>query len=143
MVVLKGLETKLKQQVGPTQCHLVAAAEAGHLSGHDTNHRTHVNRELQLRLPETKDRSDMAEKTDSDMRIFYGAVIGAVDEEADRWNSGNHQATGVVEVSKGHAYAIGAIVHQGREHRPVYLEGWHRVYANTATNNWTVSGDVD
>jgi hypothetical protein len=45
--------------------------------------------------------------------------------------------------TKGDVLAIGAVVHEGREHRPVFLDTWHKVVGNTATANWTVSGDVD
>lgn len=138
VVALKSLTDALSKQVGPEHA-AVLTSNGGHLYGHSTIARDHVERELDLRLPT---RADEGKTPDSGLRIFYEAVIG---EEAEGWNrsQNNHQATGVIDLGNEHAYAIGAIIHRGREHRPVYLDGWHRVYANTATNNWTVSGDVD
>lgn len=68
--------------------------------------------------------------------------------ETDR-NSRGHTVTlgaEVRSVGKGAAtvhYARGYVHHNGREHRPLYLDGWHRVYTNTAFASYTVSGDVD
>jgi hypothetical protein len=71
--------------------------------------------------------------------IRHDRTIGA---EEGGWST-RHVATATVTFDEDHVYARGCVTHSGREHRPVLLNGWHRVYSNTATNNWTVSGDVD
>jgi hypothetical protein len=64
---------------------------------------------------------------------------------ANDWRQRQHRATAVMQskYTKGDVLAIGAVVHEGREHAPLYLPCWHRIVSNTATNNWSVSGDVD
>lgn len=73
---------------------------------------------------------------------YYGLRLGAA---GDTQRRNAHIATGTL-VSKhedGAIYAIGAVTHTGREHRPLHLPGWYKVVSNTATANWTVSGAVD
>lgn len=79
--------------------------------------------------------------------ICYSLRLGA---EGDTGTRNAHVATGTAVVplrrkgsEKQTIYAIGAVTHTGREHRPLYLPGWHKVVSNTATANWTVSGAVD
>jgi hypothetical protein len=78
-------------------------------------------------------------------RIAFNMNISSDDVGGGRAtrSRNNHQATAVFVDKDGAIYAAGAVFHSGREHQPVYLEGWHRVYANTATANWQVSGEVD
>jgi hypothetical protein len=73
-------------------------------------------------------------------KIAYNMNISSDDVGGGRAtrSRNNHQATAVFVDKDGAIYAAGAVFHSGREHQPVYLEGWHRVYANTATANWTV-----
>lgn len=54
-----------------------------------------------------------------------------------------HVATGTLYKKNGDVYAIGMVRHTGREHKPLLLTQWHKVVSNTATANWSVSGDVD
>lgn len=64
----------------------------------------------------------------------------------DQRNSNGHTVTLGAEIGKGRKavhYARGYVQHNGREHRPLYLDGWYRVYTNTAFASYTVSGDVD
>lgn len=68
-------------------------------------------------------------------------ALGVVDD--DGVTRGRHTATAIYQASPDEVYAAGYIAHSGREHSPLLLRRWHRVYANTATSNWTVSGDVD
>jgi hypothetical protein len=104
-------------------------------------HLRYIHEELAARLSfkEEDNRSFTVDGPDAHLRIRYDARIGA--ELGTTRNA--HQATGVYQPEEGVAYAVGAVVHTGREHRTVYLDGWHRVYPNTAVANWTVSGDVD
>jgi hypothetical protein len=76
--------------------------------------------------------------------IMFNLRIGEA-PEANDWRQRQHRATAVLEspFKKGDVLAIGTVCHEGREHRPVFLDGWHKVVGNTATANWTVSGDVD
>jgi hypothetical protein len=76
--------------------------------------------------------------------IMFDMRIGET-PTADDWRARQHRATAVLQSPriKGDVLAIGAVIHEGREHRPVFLNTWHKVVGNTATNNWTVSGDVD
>ena len=107
-------------------------------SSHEKTHLCHVDSELELRLA-ARDDDDERNGPDAGFGIRYTMRIGADSASGQR----NHIATGVLQVSDDEVYAIGAVLHQGREHRTVYLPGWYRVYPNTATANWTVSGDVD
>lgn len=74
--------------------------------------------------------------------VFYGLRLG---KAGDTQTRNAHIATGTL-LSKhedGAIYAIGAVTHTGREHRPLHLPGWYKVVSNTATANWSVSGAVD
>jgi len=108
-------------------------------------HRSWIADELEARL-EFSDDEDSQDRggTDGKLGIRFDVRIGSDNTGRGFQRSmQQHLATGVIEHDDDTAYAIGAVIHQGREHRPVFLDGWHRVYPNTATNNWTVSGDVD
>ena len=79
-----------------------------------------------------------------DIGLMYNIRIGETPQAVNDWRQRQHRATGVLQPEEGGpVYALGTVIHEGREHRPVFLNDWHRVYANTATSNWTVSGDVD
>ena len=75
--------------------------------------------------------------------FMYNMMIG----EAARMG-GQHRATGVIIPPNNNpegkvVLVVGAVTHSGREHRPIWMATPHRVYANLATGNFTVSGDVD
>jgi len=147
---LANYKESLEVMVGPERSHPPEGKEAKDRFGsrlpdgsnHDATHLDHVNRELQVRLAFQDEDSRWSRNgtgPESEWRIRYQARIGS-----DGGNiRGQHRATSVFQPSDDVAYAIGAVIHEGREHRTVYLPGWHRVYPNTAVNNWTVSGDVD
>ena len=62
--------------------------------------------------------------------------LGVIDPNGS--TRGRHMATAMVAPKPQEVYAIGTVMHGGREHRPVFLPRWFRVYSNTATSNWTV-----
>lgn len=43
----------------------------------------------------------------------------------------------------GVTYVKGTISHSGREHRELQLKGWYRAIPNTATESFTITGDID
>lgn len=120
----------------------------------DTPSQTHlgyVHDELNVRLGQaTRGRWDNNRWTEventgaleSKWQIRYQRNLDAANGQGVG-GRGRHHVTAVYQPSATEAYAIGAVMHTGREHAPIYLENWHRIYANTATNSWTVSGDVD
>jgi hypothetical protein len=73
--------------------------------------------------------------------ILHNVSIGETGQNS--W--ARHRATAVIDMTKKNntVLAAGCVMHTGREHLPLYLEGWHKVIANNAVGNWTVSGDVD
>ena len=77
----------------------------------------------------------------SHWNIKMNNALGVTDDDGN--TRGRHTCTAVVEVGPQEVYAIGVVQHGGREHRPIWLGQFHRVYSNTATSNWTVSGNVD
>lgn len=40
-------------------------------------------------------------------------------------------------------YCTGLVTHSGREHAPLKLKQWYRVYGNTSVLNLTITGDID
>ncbi len=55
-----------------------------------------------------------------------------------------HTVEKFVKDADGTVYASGLVKHTGRAHGPLDLGTcWYRVYANTAADSWTISGDVD
>jgi hypothetical protein len=54
----------------------------------------------------------------------------------------NYAAQGF-QSEDGLAYIRGFVVHSGREHEPIKLRCWHKVIPNTATENFTLVGDID
>jgi hypothetical protein len=40
-------------------------------------------------------------------------------------------------------YVTGKVTHSGREHADLTLRGWFKAVPNTATNSFTISGDID
>lgn len=45
--------------------------------------------------------------------------------------------------SDGRVYCTGTVKHQGREHRDLNLMHWYVAVPNSATESWTLSGDID
>ena len=41
------------------------------------------------------------------------------------------------------SYVTGKVEHSGREHAPLILKGWYRAVPNTATESFTITGDID
>jgi len=37
----------------------------------------------------------------------------------------------------------GEVTHDGREHEPIKLKKWHKPIPNTATNSFTIQGNID
>lgn len=66
--------------------------------------------------------------------VYFGVQLG---KDGDTSTTNAHIATGTMLTADG-IYAIGAVTHSGREHRPLHLPGWYKVVSNTATANWTV-----
>ena len=105
------------------------------------SHMAHIFNELTTRLsfPLTEE-SRTIPGPDGYLGIHVAGHIQAQDGDTQ---GQQHIAAGMYARDDESIWAIGAVLHQGREHRPVYLDGWHRVYPNTATNSWSVEGDVD
>ena len=107
--------------------------------GHSGTHVDYLREELAVRL-------HSEHGADRKYGIQFSTVLTAqlVSPRTDAQVGGNgHIATAMVikptEDPKVRAFYVrGAVLHRGREHRPVYLPGWYRVYANTSVRNWTV-----
>lgn len=65
--------------------------------------------------------------------------------EAGQLRQGNNRPNRVEQYVKqdGFVFVKGKVTHEGREHREVMLDTWHRAIPNTAVGSWQVSGDVD
>lgn len=46
-------------------------------------------------------------------------------------------------VADSQFYVTGKVTHAGREHADLTLRGWFRAVPNTATNSFTITGDID
>jgi hypothetical protein len=135
----------LDTQVGPAESRLTDAnlkkirqMESDTYYGNDHDFRmSPIHEELSLRLNET---SGM----DRGTQLRFDATHSASRDERTG-NSNGHKVTlsFIHPTDRKQRYALGYVEHDGRQHRSVYLPGWYRIYTNTATNNWTVHGDVD
>lgn len=76
--------------------------------------------------------------------VMFDLSIGAASSTGGR-GAHQHRATAVLQskTQPGVVLAIGAVVHSGRQHQPLFLDCWHKVVGNTAIRSFTVSGDVD
>lgn len=109
-------------------------------------HLAYIHDELNVRLGQTSrgrwenNRWTEVESTalESQWRIRYQRSLNTESGSGGFNGRGRHRATAIYQPNDKEAYAIGAVFHEGREHAPKYLEGWYRIYANTATANWTV-----
>jgi hypothetical protein len=45
--------------------------------------------------------------------------------------------------ARAESYVTGKVEHSGREHAPLILKGWYRAVPNTATESFTITGDID
>lgn len=140
--VLDQYVAELAVPVGPKQAHAPDAKKTAGItdsyrvpdgSAHSRSHLEHVHAELRTVCKDGSGGGNGA------FDIRFEAQIG---EEGGAW-SRRHVATAVAVLGDKEIYASGTVIHTGREHRPVYLDGWHRVYGNTAMANWTVDGSVD
>ena len=111
--------------------------------GHQYTHVDPIREELGVRLHEEYG-------SDRRFSIKFAQVLDATGNDASgntpvRRGNGHIVTLSVTRDVKGEkaTYVRGAVLHRGREHRPVYLAGWYRAYPNTAVSNWTVHGDVD
>ena len=92
--------------------------------------------DLARRFTAAVDRETRVGTPKQNEHFMYNMMIG----EAARMG-GQHRATGVIippHAPKDTVLAIGTVSHQGREHRPLFLETPHQVYANTSIGNFTV-----
>jgi hypothetical protein len=134
--ILQDYRARLKERVGPASANPPAKdptvrPNSPYYRGSGASHSdTHMNFLYE----------ELVHRSRQDNRILFQARIGS--ETGGRWTR-QHVATGVFNPSEDVAYAIGAVIHTGREHKHCYLPGWYRVYPNTAIVNFTVSGDVD
>lgn len=154
---LKDYSHMLMERVGPSKS--VPPEKKKNPDGYSDNwngqqtHLEYIADELQSRLegsisgeatwdPHT---NDARQPSVEGVPIHFRMNIGSQDAGTQRTGriQNQHQATGVFRKSPKEIYAIGSVFHRGREHRPIYLDKWYRVYPNTATTSWTVSGDVD
>ena len=62
------------------------------------------------------------------------------DTRQSRWG-GRHCATLMFMPAPGELYAFGVVTHN--QHYPLNLKQWCRVYKNTATGAWNITGDAD
>lgn len=58
-------------------------------------------------------------------------------------NRPNNASKGFVHDKTNVTYVTGRISHRGREHADLMLKGWHIAVPNTATESFTITGDVD
>jgi hypothetical protein len=135
----------LDTQVGPKEALLTDAdlrgirrQQSDRWYGNDGDYRMDpISQELSLRLNET---SGMDRDTQLRFKLEHSA---SKDERSGRDNGHEVTLSFIHPTDKKQRYALGMVEHSGRQHRPIYLPGWYRIYTNTATNNWTVHGDVD
>lgn len=45
--------------------------------------------------------------------------------------------------ARAESYVTGKVEHSGRDHAPLILKGWYRAVPNTATESFTITGDID
>lgn len=74
-------------------------------------------------------------------------------KKANRWSDGkrgelragrNRPNTVQFFVEINGSYFIkGTVSHTGREHKDIDLKGWYQALPNTATESWTISGNID
>jgi len=147
------LRTLLENEVGPKEATYDPEdkeAMSGTVWGrgsHEIGYRYHLHGEVRARLRAestySKEGGRILKPTAGRFPFLYAATIG------DSTNGTQRHSPTVMYCPEGMGsknptiYVRGTVFHLGREHRPVYLPGWHRVYPNTAVHNWTVSGDVD
>lgn len=73
-----------------------------------------------------------------------GQAIGNL----ERWGSGNDPVErarweNVRDLEKSEYYVTGKVEHTGREHKALMLRGWYVAVPNTATESFTITGDID
>jgi hypothetical protein len=56
--------------------------------------------------------------------------------------TGSHSVERYIQVDKD-VYASGRIEQNRRQHGDLILNGWYKVFANTGTLSWTITGDID
>lgn len=57
--------------------------------------------------------------------------------------AGRNRPNHVTLFNEAKSLFSGIVTHSGREHAPLELKGWFRAVPNTATNSFTITGDID
>lgn len=111
--------------------------------GHGNTHVDYLREELAVRLHQEHG-------ADRKYGIQFATVLTArlIDPKGVQTGGQGHIATAMMikptdDPEVRAFYVRGAVLHRGRQHRPVYLPGWYRAHVNTSLRNWTVDGAVD
>lgn len=73
------------------------------------------------------------------VQLYKGAPID--DQRGLRDFEEINQARNIVKESE--FYVTGTVSHAGREHADLKLKGWYKAIPNTATQSFTITGDID
>lgn len=135
--------TYLTRQVGSSRSHVPQAVVQSYERLNYWPHNTFENdldTELRMRL-----REGTGIDSDYQIRLHASLTVTTTDNVDDTRRSNGHQITLVCVDPKDpmRRYARGRVEHRGRQHHDLYLPQWYRIFANTATANYTVHGDVD
>lgn len=66
-----------------------------------------------------------------------------IDARLGTGGTGRHKASVGIRDASGELYVSGTVVHSGREHGDLHLEGWWTVVPNTAVKSVTIQGKID
>jgi hypothetical protein len=62
----------------------------------------------------------------------------AIPDERQSWSTDSRQVA-----ARSDYFVTGRVTHTGREHAPILLRGWFKAVPNTATESFTITGDID